>query len=429
MTSSPSIQITMASLKTFESTERCSVFVNIGDRQMILCSLVSGKCEQQVLNFTRLSGEKISLFSTGKNIIHLVGNYISQNDDLRNQPEIVTDERPVIMDDGKSERVENEKEALKRTSKKVGVQVDKDSKREVVQDTSMYVDKNDGATIEVGKNIAIDENKVADKSEQTIMDKDKDTVVSAEKDNLKVTDKNAKVTVDDDTSMSTDEDTEASTDEMNTDGDAETSSDEMSTDEDVVQNKQAVTGSHTVKNHREKSFIERDVDDILHYLHSMERNTSNEESDGSEKETEVPDTDLSSDSYASAESMDSEEENTPFVGMFGQDVARQKSIALPERKENTSKSQPKDRGKKKKEKSTALPERKENASKSQPKDRGKKKKEKSTDQPASSVEQKQPSNNLSKKRALPKRTSKKSRPDSSDEYEKPKRKRTGRLTR
>ncbi|KAG1056652.1 hypothetical protein G6F43_001464 [Rhizopus delemar] len=65
--SDASFQITMASLRTFEGAQRSSLFVRFQAQEVLLCSLLPEKNEQQILNFTRLAGEIITLYSNGNN--------------------------------------------------------------------------------------------------------------------------------------------------------------------------------------------------------------------------------------------------------------------------------------------------------------------------------------------------------------------------
>ncbi|KAF1799799.1 hypothetical protein V8B55DRAFT_1590550 [Mucor lusitanicus] len=74
-----SFRITMASIFEFNGPERTSVYVRFHDSTFLLCSLIPEKIEQQVVDITCLQGEEIMLRVDGPNVIHLLGNYISQD--------------------------------------------------------------------------------------------------------------------------------------------------------------------------------------------------------------------------------------------------------------------------------------------------------------------------------------------------------------
>ncbi|KAI8640022.1 hypothetical protein BD408DRAFT_420517 [Parasitella parasitica] len=80
---SASFKITMASIYQFRGPERTSVYISFHDSKFLLCSLIPEKIEQQVMDITCLQGETITLRAQGPNVIHLLGNYISQ--DIDNQ--------------------------------------------------------------------------------------------------------------------------------------------------------------------------------------------------------------------------------------------------------------------------------------------------------------------------------------------------------
>ncbi|KAK4511087.1 uncharacterized protein ATC70_012297 [Mucor velutinosus] len=74
-----SFRITMASIFEFNGPERTSVYMRFQDSTFLLCSLIPEKIEQQVVDITCLQGEEITFRVDGPNVIHLLGNYVSQD--------------------------------------------------------------------------------------------------------------------------------------------------------------------------------------------------------------------------------------------------------------------------------------------------------------------------------------------------------------
>ncbi|KAJ2490473.1 peptidylprolyl isomerase fpr3 [Coemansia sp. RSA 2050] len=60
---------------------RTSVVLTVHQKRFVLCSLTPGKIEQQTLDITLSEGEEITFETTGDNEIHLVGNFIAEEDD------------------------------------------------------------------------------------------------------------------------------------------------------------------------------------------------------------------------------------------------------------------------------------------------------------------------------------------------------------
>ncbi|KAJ1928112.1 peptidylprolyl isomerase fpr3, partial [Linderina macrospora] len=67
--------------ESLEGTGRTSVQLTVADKSYVLCSLTPGKIEQQSLDISLTAGEEIMFESTGKNEIHLTGNFIIDEDD------------------------------------------------------------------------------------------------------------------------------------------------------------------------------------------------------------------------------------------------------------------------------------------------------------------------------------------------------------
>ncbi|CAO3670885.1 unnamed protein product [Rhizopus microsporus] len=76
----------MASLSSFKSLERTSLYVETKKQKILLCSLIPCTRDQQLLNFTRLEGETVTFIVKGKNTVQLSGNYISLEDELEPEP-------------------------------------------------------------------------------------------------------------------------------------------------------------------------------------------------------------------------------------------------------------------------------------------------------------------------------------------------------
>ncbi|CEG83159.1 hypothetical protein RMATCC62417_17128 [Rhizopus microsporus] len=81
-----SFQLTMASLRSFKSLERTSLYVETKKQKILLCSLIPCTRDQQLLNFTRLEGETVTFVIKGKNTVQLSGNYISLEDESEPEP-------------------------------------------------------------------------------------------------------------------------------------------------------------------------------------------------------------------------------------------------------------------------------------------------------------------------------------------------------
>ncbi|KAI7897595.1 uncharacterized protein BX663DRAFT_490724 [Cokeromyces recurvatus] len=86
-----SLKITMASIYQFNGLGRTSLYIRLQGTDLMLCSLIPEKIEQQVIDITCLRGETILFRSEGPNGIHLLGNYISQNgiDDSEEESETI----------------------------------------------------------------------------------------------------------------------------------------------------------------------------------------------------------------------------------------------------------------------------------------------------------------------------------------------------
>ncbi|KAJ1953658.1 peptidylprolyl isomerase fpr3, partial [Linderina pennispora] len=77
-----SFRVSNAALgETIGDSGRTSVLLTVDDKSYVLCSLTPGKIEQQSLDISLTGGEEITFESTGKNEIHLTGNFIIEEDD------------------------------------------------------------------------------------------------------------------------------------------------------------------------------------------------------------------------------------------------------------------------------------------------------------------------------------------------------------
>ncbi|KAI8372720.1 uncharacterized protein BYT42DRAFT_577760 [Radiomyces spectabilis] len=96
---SSGFRIRMAAFdSTVKGKGRCSVRVKVDEKDFVLCTLIPGKIEQQLLNIGFVEGEEIIFTVTGQNTVHLTGNYeldfdaesVSEDEDdktLMNVPE------------------------------------------------------------------------------------------------------------------------------------------------------------------------------------------------------------------------------------------------------------------------------------------------------------------------------------------------------
>jgi len=72
---------------------RTCVKVVVDDKEFVLCSLSPDKHEQQTLDHTFVEGEEVTFLTTGKNAVHLTGNYVPDQeedgeDDMEIPPEL-----------------------------------------------------------------------------------------------------------------------------------------------------------------------------------------------------------------------------------------------------------------------------------------------------------------------------------------------------
>ncbi|CEG63435.1 hypothetical protein RMATCC62417_00578 [Rhizopus microsporus] len=125
-----SFQLTMASLSSFKSLERTSLYVETKEQKILLCSLIPCTRDQQLLNFTRLEDETVTFVVKGKNTVQLSGNYISFEDEPEPEPKrkkAKVDTKKNI-ERNKKEKV-GEKENIKVTKKRRNRDQQTESKR------------------------------------------------------------------------------------------------------------------------------------------------------------------------------------------------------------------------------------------------------------------------------------------------------------
>ncbi|KAF9090711.1 peptidylprolyl isomerase fpr4 [Mortierella sp. AD031] len=71
-----SFKVSMAALDEQTKPGRTSVRVSVDKKSLVLCSLTSGKVDQQKVDLIFTEGEEITFSVTGDNIVHLSGNYL-----------------------------------------------------------------------------------------------------------------------------------------------------------------------------------------------------------------------------------------------------------------------------------------------------------------------------------------------------------------
>ncbi|KAI8581289.1 hypothetical protein K450DRAFT_232325 [Umbelopsis ramanniana AG] len=76
-----SFRVSMASFgEEIKSQERTCVKVNVDDKEFVLCALTPKHIEQQLLDHNFVEGEEVTFSVSGKNAVHLTGNYIPDDD-------------------------------------------------------------------------------------------------------------------------------------------------------------------------------------------------------------------------------------------------------------------------------------------------------------------------------------------------------------
>ncbi|CAM0140613.1 unnamed protein product [Umbelopsis sp. WA50703] len=67
---------------------RSVVKVVVDSKEFVLCSLCPDKREQQSLDHTFVEGEEVTFMATGKNTVHLTGNYVPDQEEAEDEMEI-----------------------------------------------------------------------------------------------------------------------------------------------------------------------------------------------------------------------------------------------------------------------------------------------------------------------------------------------------
>ncbi|KAH8554747.1 hypothetical protein BGW37DRAFT_208929 [Umbelopsis sp. PMI_123] len=76
-----SFRVSMASFgEEIKSQERTCVKVSVDDKEFVLCALTPKHIEQQLLDHNFVEGEEVTFSVSGKNPVHLTGNYIPDDD-------------------------------------------------------------------------------------------------------------------------------------------------------------------------------------------------------------------------------------------------------------------------------------------------------------------------------------------------------------
>ncbi|KAG0164946.1 peptidylprolyl isomerase fpr4 [Apophysomyces sp. BC1034] len=89
---SSSFRITMAALpESATNKKRTSVCVKVDNEDYVLCTLVPGKIDQQILDISFVEEEEVTFMVKGDNTVHLTGNYTSNQEDW-SDGELSTDE-------------------------------------------------------------------------------------------------------------------------------------------------------------------------------------------------------------------------------------------------------------------------------------------------------------------------------------------------
>ncbi|CAO3689659.1 unnamed protein product [Umbelopsis ramanniana] len=84
-----SFRVTMAALgESLIGVGRTCVKVVVDDKEFVLCSLSPDKHEQQTLDHTFVEGEEVTFMATGKNAVHLTGNYVPDQEEADDEMEI-----------------------------------------------------------------------------------------------------------------------------------------------------------------------------------------------------------------------------------------------------------------------------------------------------------------------------------------------------
>ncbi|KAF8979058.1 peptidylprolyl isomerase fpr4 [Entomortierella lignicola] len=99
-----SFKLSMAALDEVAKDGRTSVRVTVDKKTFILCNLISGKVEQQTLDLVFTEGESITFSVSGKNAVHLSGNYLPEDDGMD------YDSEDMYGDDDDEEDEEDEEE-------------------------------------------------------------------------------------------------------------------------------------------------------------------------------------------------------------------------------------------------------------------------------------------------------------------------------
>ncbi|KAF9195270.1 peptidylprolyl isomerase fpr4 [Haplosporangium sp. Z 767] len=102
-----SFKLSMAALDETTKPGRSSVRVTVDKKTFVLCSLISGKVEQQTLDLVFTEGEEITFSVSGVNSVHLSGNYLPEDDGM----DYDSDEEDIYGDmDGDEDEEEEEDE-------------------------------------------------------------------------------------------------------------------------------------------------------------------------------------------------------------------------------------------------------------------------------------------------------------------------------
>ncbi|GJJ78632.1 FK506-binding nuclear protein [Entomortierella parvispora] len=77
-----SFKLSMAALDEETTPGRTSIRVSVDKKTFILCSLIAGQIEQQNLDLVFTEGEEITFSVSGKNAVHLSGNYLPEDEGM-----------------------------------------------------------------------------------------------------------------------------------------------------------------------------------------------------------------------------------------------------------------------------------------------------------------------------------------------------------
>jgi len=105
-----SFKLSMAALDETTKPGRSSVRVTVDNKTFVLCSLISGKVEQQNLDLVFTEGEEITFSVSGDNTVHLSGNFLPEDQDMDFDSDEYDDEDGEDFDGDASDDEEDEEE-------------------------------------------------------------------------------------------------------------------------------------------------------------------------------------------------------------------------------------------------------------------------------------------------------------------------------